>query len=63
MNSPAIEKAKQIHQQYPDLTFPVDMERLANAEGCECLIWPFLELIKEVKQGRWIGIADGLPPR
>lgn len=63
MNSLAIERAKQVHQRHPGLTFPVDMEWLANAEGCECLIWPFLEPIKEVKQGRWIGIADGLPPR
>lgn len=60
MSSLAVEKAKQVHQRHPELTYPVDMEGLANAEGCECLIWPFLEPIKEVKQGRWIGIADGL---
>jgi len=60
MSSLAIEKAKQVYQRHPGLTFPVDMEWLANAEGCECLIWPFLEPIKEVKQGRWIGIADRL---
>ncbi|MBM4450991.1 MAG: ImmA/IrrE family metallo-endopeptidase [Chloroflexi bacterium] len=60
MSSLAVEKAKQVHQRHPELTFPVDMEWLANAEGCECLVWPFLEPIKEVKQGRWIGIADSL---
>ncbi|MBM3167367.1 MAG: ImmA/IrrE family metallo-endopeptidase [Chloroflexi bacterium] len=60
MSSLAVEKAKQVHQRHPELTFPVDMEWLANAEGCECLVWPFLEPIKEVKQGRWIGLADSL---
>ena len=55
-----IEKAKQIHLRHPGLNYPLDMEWLANIEGCECVIWPFIEPVKEVKQGRWIGIADGL---
>jgi len=59
----AIEKAKQIHLRHPGLSFPVDMEWLANVEGCECVIWPFIEPIKEVKQGRWIGIAASLALR
>ena len=56
----AIKKAKQLHLKYPGLNFPLDMESLARFEGCECIIWPFLEPIKEVKQGRWIGLAAGL---
>ena len=60
MSSLAVEKAKQVHQRHPGLIFPVDMEWLANVEGCECLNWPFIAPIKEVKQGRWIGIAEGL---
>ena len=56
----AIEKAKQLHLKHPGLHFPLDMESLARLEGCECIIWPFLEPIKEVKQGRWIGLAAGL---
>jgi len=63
MSSLVVEKAKQVHQRHPGLIFPVDMEWLANVEGCECLIWPFLDPIKEVKQGRWIGIAQGLSPK
>ena len=57
----AIERARQVHQRHPMLGFPVDMERLAHAEGCECVYWPFLEPVEEVKCGRWIGIADRLP--
>ena len=60
MSNIAIEKAKQIHIRHPNLKFPLDMEWLVSVEGCELVIWPFLEPIKEVKQGRWIGIADGL---
>ena len=57
----AIERARQIHQRHPLLGFPVDMEQLARTEGCECVYWPFLEPVTEVKRGRWIGIADRLP--
>jgi len=58
----AIEKAKQVHQKYPGLVFPLNIEQVANLEGCECIEWPFREPIREVKQGRWIGIAENLPP-
>ena len=60
MSRLAIEKAKQIHQRHLELAFPVKMMSLAGTLGCECFIWPFLESIKEVKQGRWIGIDDKL---
>jgi Zn-dependent peptidase ImmA (M78 family) len=63
MSRLAIDKARQIHQRHPELAFPVDMDWLANNEGCECLDWPFLDPVKEVKQGRWIGIAKGLPQK
>jgi Zn-dependent peptidase ImmA (M78 family) len=63
MSRLAIDKARQVHQRHPELAFPVDMDLLANNEGCECLDWPFLEPVKEVKQGRWIGIATGLPQK
>lgn len=53
----AIKKAKQVHLRHPALSFPLDMEWLASVEGCECITWPFIEPVKEVKQGRWIGIA------
>lgn len=59
----AVEKAKGLHRRHPGLTFPVDMEALAAAEGCECLGWPFLEPVREVKQGCWIGLAEGLEVR
>ena len=59
----AVEKARDLHEHHPDMNIPVDMERLAEAEGCELVSWPFLEPVKEVKQGRWIGIASGLGPR
>ena len=56
----AIKKAKQVHLRHPELSFPLDMEWLAGVEGCECINWPFIEPVKEVKQGNWIGIARGL---
>ena len=56
----AIEKAKKVHLRHPDLSFPLDMEWLAGVEGCECISWPFIAPVKEVKQGNWIGIAQGL---
>ena len=63
MISMAAEKAKMIHARYPGLPFPIDMEYLASAEGCEVVDWPFLAPVKEVKQGRWIGIAEGVSRR
>lgn len=60
MDSQAVEKARNLHRRYPGLTFPLDMERLVMAEGCELVEWPFLSPVKEVKHGRWIGIAAGL---
>jgi len=63
MSRIAVEKAREIHKRHPGLSFPVDMEWLAVAEGCECLNWPFIEPVREMKQGRWIGIAQGLEER
>ena len=63
MSRLAVEKAKELHDRYPDISIPVDMEKMAGAEGCELIDWPFLEPVKEVKQGRWIGIAQGLGSR
>ena len=63
MSRLAEEKAKELHDRYPDITIPVDMEKMAEAEGCELIDWPFLEPVKEVKQGRWIGIAQGIGAR
>ena len=45
------------------MSIPVEVEVLAEKEGCELIDWPFLEPVKEVKQGRWIGIAQGLNSR
>ncbi len=63
MSRLAVEKAKELHHRHPGMSIPVDMERLAQAEGCELIDWPFLGPVKEVKQGRWIGIALGLGSR
>jgi len=63
MSRIAVEKAREVHKRHPGLSFPVDMEWLAVAEGCECLSWPFIEPVQEMKQGRWIGIAQGLEER
>ena len=60
MDRLAVEKAKELHRHRTGLSFPVDMEWLARAEGCELLYWPFLGPVKEVKRGRWIGLARGL---
>ena len=60
MSSIAVEKARQVHKRHPGLSFPLDMEWVAVAEGCELLSWPFTEPVREMKQGRWIGIAQGL---
>jgi Zn-dependent peptidase ImmA (M78 family) len=63
MSRLAAEKARELHDRYPDISIPVDIEKMAEAEGCELLGWPFLEPVKEVKQERWIGIALGLDSR
>jgi Zn-dependent peptidase ImmA (M78 family) len=62
MSRIAIEKAKQIHEKYLGLRFPLDVEQLAQKEGCECIDWPFREPVQEVKRGRWIGLANKLSP-
>lgn len=57
----SVEKAKVLHRRHPGLSRPpVDVESLARAEGLQWLSWPFLEPVREVKQGRWIGLALGL---
>lgn len=63
MSRLAAEKAKELRDRYPDISIPVDMEKIAEGEGCELIDWPFLDPVKEVKQGRWIGIAPGLDSR
>lgn len=63
MSRLAVEKAREIHACYPELSFPIDMEWLASVEHCEIVDWPFLLPVKEVKQGRWIGIAEGVNQR
>jgi len=63
MSKLAVEKAREIHDRYPGLSFPIDMEWLASVEHCEIVDWPFLLPVKEVKQGRWIGIAEGISKR
>ena len=63
MDSMAFEKAKELHRRHPGISFPVDMEWLADAEGCELVDWPFLDPVKEVKRGRFIGLAEGLEAR
>ena len=60
MDRLAVEKAKELNRRRPGLSFPIDMEWLARAEGCELICWPFLGPVKEVKRGRWIGLARGL---
>jgi len=60
MNWLAVEKARELHKRHPEMSIPVDIETLVVAEGCELIDWPFLSPVKEVKQGRWIGIAQGL---
>lgn len=56
----AVRKAKELHQRHSGLRPPIDAEWLASAVGCELLDWPLLEPVREVKQGRWIGLAEGL---
>ena len=63
MSRLAAMKAKELHERYHDMTIPVDTDKLAAAEGCILVEWSFLGPVKEVKQGRWIGIARGLDLR
>ena len=60
MDRLAVEKAKELNRRHPAMSFPVDMEQVAHAEGCALLNWPFTGPVKEVKRGRWIGLAQGL---
>ena len=60
MSRLAVEKARELHECHPGMSIPVEIESLAEDEGCELIDWPFLEPVKEVKQGRFIGIASGL---
>ncbi len=59
MSMPA-EKAKTLHERHPGMSIPVDIEELVIEVGCELIEWQFLSPVKEVKHGRWIGIAEGL---
>jgi hypothetical protein len=63
MENQAVEKAKELLRRYPGLLFPLDMEKLVAMEGCELVEWPFLFPVREVKHGRWIGVAKGLSPK
>jgi hypothetical protein len=63
MVSMAVKKAEELHRRHPGITFPLDMESVATTEGCELVTWPFLRPVKEVKRGRWIGLAEGLDDR
>lgn len=60
MSMQAAEKAKALHERHPGMSIPVDMEKIAETEGCKLVEWRFLSPVKEVKHGRWIGIAKGL---
>lgn len=63
MSNRAIRKAREVFQSYPGMKFPLDIEKIATEEGCEVVTWAFLHPVKEVKRGRYIGIAAGLEPR
>jgi len=58
-----VEKAKDVHLRHPGLSFPLDMDWLARAEGCELVSWHFLRPVREVKQGHWIGLAQDADER
>lgn len=60
MENKIVEKANELLQRYPGLSFPVDMEKLIAAEGCELIKWPFEFPVKEVKRGRWIGVSNAV---
>jgi Zn-dependent peptidase ImmA (M78 family) len=59
----AIEKAREVYRKYPFMKFPLDIEKITADEGCEIVTWPFVYPVREVKRGRYIGIATGLPPK
>jgi Zn-dependent peptidase ImmA (M78 family) len=63
MSKLMVERAQELHGRHRDISIPVDIEALATAEGCELVDWPFIEPVKEVKQGRFIGIASSLEKR
>lgn len=60
MDSQVVEKVKELLRRYPQFSFPLDIEELVTEVGCELIEWKFLSPVKEVKHGRWIGIAEGL---
>ncbi|MFH1031468.1 MAG: ImmA/IrrE family metallo-endopeptidase [Chloroflexota bacterium] len=60
MDNQVVEKAKELLRRYPQFSFPLDIEELVTEVGCELIEWKFLSPVKEVKHGRWIGIAEGL---
>lgn len=61
--SKALRTAREMLSRHPGVAFPVDMESIVAAEGCVLVTWPFLLPVKEVKRGRWIGLAEGLDVR
>lgn len=62
MSRMAVEKASMIHRSFPELSVPLDVDWLAELLNCTVKDWPFLPPVKEVKVGRWIGIASNLEP-
>lgn len=63
MSRLAVAKVKELYERNHHISIPVDMDKLTTEEGCILVEWPFLNPVKEVKQGRWIGIAQGLSSR
>jgi Zn-dependent peptidase ImmA (M78 family) len=63
MISRAVKKAREMYRKYHCSEFPLDIEKIVVAEGCELIAWYFLPPVKEVKRGRYIGIALGLDHR
>ncbi|MBC8477837.1 MAG: ImmA/IrrE family metallo-endopeptidase [Dehalococcoidia bacterium] len=55
-------KVTELLDRYPDYPSPIDIELLAADQGCNIIEWPFLGPVKEVKQGKWIGLAPRLAP-
>ncbi len=60
MANQAVEKARDLLRRYPELSFPVNMEDVLGKEGCEVVEWSFASPVREVKRGRWVGMAHGL---
>jgi len=42
MSRLAVEKGRELHERHPGMSIPIDMEKMAEAEGCELIDWPFL---------------------